>query len=276
MGANRIGTGLAALALLGGCGMAQTASGLASPGAAQSAYQTQSGVPGSSTPTARTSTPTRAPVPTITPALSIGPITPAASNTAINPIPSVLDGSGEWTSTNDGNPVFDRCSTVTWVYDASQAPENASTANVVADIYGALGIIGAQTGLTFVQGTNMQLEGKPNVIIYRWDTTLGKDVGQGSYQITTAGERKWATGVVRINNDHWWTNDDYQGFTMVAGPSGVATGRGWLFVHETMHVLGLGHFDSEGEIMNPVIPDLTSLGPGDLTGLRTLYRPWSC
>ena len=46
-----------------------------------------------------------------------------------------------------------------------------------------------------------------------------------------------------------------------------------LFAHEIGHILGLGHSPDEGNIMNAVVSNLTTLGPGDVAGINAVMRP---
>jgi hypothetical protein len=52
--------------------------------------------------------------------------------------------------------------------------------------------------------------------------------------------------------------------------------QGPVVQHELAHVLGLGHFKSQGELMEPSGGGVTDFGPGDLEGLRELGRSAGC
>lgn len=222
-------------------------------------------------------------LPTAPPATATpGPSTPGMSTPTPAPsrssAPVVSSGGdpSEWVSSNKGLPTFPRCSVATWLYLPEGQPASATTASVLTDIVEGLRRISFETGLKFQQSEDRSLIGKPNVIVYKWSSALGEPAGQGSYTITTSGGKSTVTGYVAANAEHWWTSDAYAGFSIVNGPNGRSTGRGWLFVHETMHVLGMGHVDSPYEIMSATLPDLTALGPGDRNGLVTLYAPENC
>lgn len=45
-----------------------------------------------------------------------------------------------------------------------------------------------------------------------------------------------------------------------------------LYLHELGHVLGLGHAGTQANVMYPVVSDVTSLGRGDLAGIRAFTR----
>jgi hypothetical protein len=61
-------------------------------------------------------------------------------------------------------------------------------------------------------------------------------------------------------------------------PPGFAApgAQGPVVLHELAHVLGLGHFNAKGELMEPSGGGVTELGPGDLEGLRELGRSAGC
>lgn len=45
-----------------------------------------------------------------------------------------------------------------------------------------------------------------------------------------------------------------------------------LYLHEIGHILGLGHAETPVNRMYPIVDGATSLGPGDIAGVRTLTR----
>lgn len=201
------------------------------------------------------------PTPTPNPEPQTGVPAPPATTAA---------GTSAWASLNNSRPVFPRCSTVNWSYDASLAPSTSTEEKVLGDIRGALVRLSAETGLRFVETT----DASPYTVIFSWD--YHNDPGASAFSGFTRTADK-ATGRVGLNPGNWWTADDrYSGFGLVQSGNRTTAGRGWLFVHEVMHVLGFGHVDSPDEIMNPVSSTLTRLGPSDLAGLHAVYRPEAC
>jgi len=52
--------------------------------------------------------------------------------------------------------------------------------------------------------------------------------------------------------------------------------QGPVVLHELAHVLGLGHAESDGNLMEPSGGGVTAFGPGDLAGLEHLGRDAGC
>jgi hypothetical protein len=75
----------------------------------------------------------------------------------------------------------------------------------------------------------------------------------------------YVSGVVAINV----ADPNMPGF-------GSPGAQGPVVLHELAHVLGLGHFTAQGELMEPSGGGMTGFGPGDLEGLRELGRSAGC
>jgi hypothetical protein len=52
--------------------------------------------------------------------------------------------------------------------------------------------------------------------------------------------------------------------------------QGPVVLHELAHVMGLGHYQARGELMEPSGGGMTDFGPGDLQGLRELGSSAGC
>jgi hypothetical protein len=57
---------------------------------------------------------------------------------------------------------------------------------------------------------------------------------------------------------------------------GFEGAQGPVVLHELAHVIGLGHYRAQGELMEPSGGGMTGFGPGDLQGLRELGRSSGC
>lgn len=169
-------------------------------------------------------------------------------------------------ATFSGGATYIPCSTVRWYYDKASEPVTA--VGMRAEVQGALTLLAAETGLTFVEVTDPAQAR----LTYSWaDLTSNYGSAAG------IGGRRGQSGYVRFSSTDWWPTDQWPGYGRVVQPDGSsALGRGWLVVHETMHALGMAHVDDPSQIMNPVAGDASALGAGDLDGLHTMYLNNPC
>ncbi len=165
-----------------------------------------------------------------------------------------------WAVMDDGRPTFDPCSTVTWAYDSSRQPKGAKTFK--KDIQGALKRLSAETGLNFVETKDL----------------ANADIRYHFDHINSAG-LGGPDGDVTFNISDTWVTDKHAGFapfkpyrvgnyTYTGGPDG----RGWLIIHETMHVLGFDHVSDPNAVMAPMDSGKGKFTRGDLAGLHVMYR----
>lgn len=170
---------------------------------------------------------------------------------------------------------FPPCSTLTWVYRDKGRPAGTSRTKVLADINGALTRLSKETGVRFVRSTDSSRIGSNHVISIGWED-LGRygpaGVGGGGTRISNGVST--VTGEVALNTkDSWATSDSAAGF---GSSYRWRAGRGWLLVHELMHVLGLQHTEDRDELMASYNSGQRALGKGDLAGLRYLYPKKGC
>jgi hypothetical protein len=141
------------------------------------------------------------------------------------------------------------------------------------DVIGGLARLSKITGLRFVEvPPSVEAadpsawasgdDGSARVIRYRWD-----DLG-----VHGPSGMGGTDGSVDFNNKDFWPRNVNAGFSLLRG---YLPGRGWLVIHETMHVLGLDHVNDETQVMNPIAHS-ARFGPGDLAGLRALYPKAGC
>ena len=150
------------------------------------------------------------------------------------------------------------CSRVTWSYDASRQPRTALTFG--KDVAEAFARLGKVTGLDFVR---VPLTDQDAAIRIDW-SALGVDGPSG-----LAG----TDGHVSFNTQDGWPTDLYAGFSSLHGSP---ADRGWLIVHEFMHVLGFDHVPGRSSIMTPINYGQHQLSRGDLEGLHTIYPTSGC
>jgi len=166
---------------------------------------------------------------------------------------------------SDGvSPVgFDPCQTIEIVINPSNAPEGYSDMvdTAVANTAGATGlsmnVVGESDDRTF------SLRGPDLPVIVAWADEdevpeLAGDVRGlgGSTSLSFGGQRRYVSGMVVIDTDDGRFD------------LGDRVAQG-IMDHEFAHLVGLGHVDDFGELMNPT-PSRVSYGPGDLEGLANL------
>lgn len=162
-----------------------------------------------------------------------------------------------------GKPSFSPCATVRWTYSHQRSRVGASRPSVLRDIRGALARLEQHTSLRFVEVA----DSSDADLIFRWQV-LHSAVGTGGMQVIGGRNR----GVVTINSRANGTGDQSAGFTKAGGSSGF---RGWLLVHEVMHVLGMHHVNNPSSVMAPNGRFTGRFATADIQGLRTLY-PGTC
>jgi len=159
-------------------------------------------------------------------------------------------------------PTFTPCSTVTWSYIGKGAPK--STQKMHATTRRAFRELGAETSLKFVEvATN---ESSADIRV-SWG-------GAGEIPDGVAGTGSPAGDIV-LSKKVDWLRDTYAGFAKDAA-HGIP-GNGWLVIHEALHVLGLAHTDSHGELMStPQYRGADDFGVGDKAAIQALYQPETC
>jgi len=162
----------------------------------------------------------------------------------------------------DNEPTFAPCSTVTWAYNKKGAPKSTSKMRKTARQ--AFKKLGKKTGLNFV-------ETKPGDGVADIRISWGDLRHRGSSVAGVGGP----AGDITLSTTSFWPRNSHAGMAKNTG-RGVP-GNGWLVMHEALHVLGLGHTDTHGELMSSRnYRDLAGFGKGDMGAIRSLYQPQSC
>jgi hypothetical protein len=189
-------------------------------------------------------------------------------------------------ATLGGHPIrWNPCEPIHYVVNLGAAP-----AGSLQDVQEAALRLSSATGITFVyDGLTDEVAGRyrdvyqPDRYGQRWAPVLigWVDPRTSSFNFDPGGREAagvagplfpkpglatiYVSGVVAIN---------------VADPNppgfGSAGEQGPVVLHELAHVLGLGHFKAQGELMEPSGGGMTGFGPGDLEGLRELGRSQGC
>jgi len=163
---------------------------------------------------------------------------------------------------DDRPATWEPCATITWSYNTKGQPKKANTFK--KDIKLSLARLAKITGITFVEvpfGYHEADTGMPARLQYDW-TDMGKN-GPSGIGGTDGG--------VTFNNKDYWPLNVNAGFGYLHN---YLPGRGWLVIHETMHVMGYDHVNDRTQVMNP-IGHASKFGTGDLAGLHAMY-PKNC
>lgn len=145
---------------------------------------------------------------------------------------------------------FEPCATITWAYDDAKAPKN--TRRFETDLRKALSVVEQNTGVTF-QRTN---DSTTADMVVTWGSARGHQA------------IAYSTGEVQFSSSSSRNRDSNAGM----GPSG----RGWLMVHEVLHILGLDHTKESNSIMATRLTGQNSLSVGDKALLKALYGMHPC
>lgn len=158
------------------------------------------------------------------------------------------------------SPPYQPCEVVTWAYSHKKARAGATPASIRRDIRGALQRISKVTSLRFEEATDVTTAS----VLFRWERGVTTSFWATGGQSTVGGRY---VGVVSFNNRIPGNEDTWEGFAK-------GHTRGWMLVHEAMHVLGFGHVADKRSVMYPG-GSRARLSASDIEGLRTFY-PAQC
>lgn len=179
---------------------------------------------------------------------------------------------------DDAVPVgWDPCREITYEVNTDGAPGSDDAA--LAVVRSAVDEIASVTGLRwrYVGATDRRPQwkerfvpvGRREPVLIAWADSrevaeLKGDVAGvgGAVAVAADGDRlRYVTGGVTLDTDVWGD--------LRRTVRGEAQQRA-LVLHELGHVVGLGHVDSEAELMYPDATGMTGFGQGDLNGLVQL------
>ena len=165
---------------------------------------------------------------------------------------------------DDVNPTFEPCSTVTWSYNKNSQPKSSKLMH--RTISQSMTLLSKKTGLRIVEAP----KGVAGDIRVGWGNLSAMGYGN------VAGVGGPGGDITLNTKKNVSVRDSYAGFEQREQGRQYG-GKGWLIAHEALHVLGMGHSDSNGELMSSAnYQDKDGFGKGDMAGIKELYRPGTC
>jgi len=194
--------------------------------------------------------------------------------------PSGSGSASDWTYLMDGGSRWNPCETITWSYNSSGQAYDA-----LADVTAAFTKIAKASGLTFEYAGPSPLVylGLPGVLSGGADITVGwANASQLPVLVDSVVGIGGALGTKVTGHDVTWklttgwvTLDNNDPLSPKAGFG--ASSFGQVLLHETLHVLGLGHAAQPDQLMYPVASGRnTAFGAGDLAGIAAVGAGAGC
>ena len=196
------------------------------------------------------------------------------------------EGDYSYILTTGADPVrWDPCAPIHYVLS-----RDGLTTGAIDDVNGAIDRITDVTGIEFTydgltdeEPSRGRRSYQPSRYGDRWAPVLIAWVHPDETDIPFTDEGHDAAAVASPQLPDDRSEDVYvSGWVAVdvedPNPSGfeLAGMQGPVLLHELAHVLGLGHAESDGNLMEPSGGGVTSFGPGDLAGLAHLGRDAGC
>ena len=185
----------------------------------------------------------------------------------------------------DGSPLrWNPCDPIHYVVNPGRSPEGS-----VEDVHEAVARVSAATGIAFeYEGLTDEVPTRHRdpyqpgrypggwaPVLVAWTDPDTSDISFQDGEHTAAavakpltpmtGEEVIVSGWIAVSEDD-------------PNPPGFAYpgAQGPTILHEWGHILGLGHIEANGELMEPSGGWMTDFGPGDLAGLERLGRSAGC
>lgn len=185
---------------------------------------------------------------------------------------------------SDGSPArWNPCAPIRYVINPGQAPEGS-----VQDVHEAVLRVTAETGIAFEYGgatdeipTMNRAAYQPGNYGDRWAPVLIAWVDPRTSSISFEDEGHAAAAVAKpstARSERVFVSGWIAMSLADPNPPGFAVPgmQGPVLLHEFGHILGLGHVEQRGEIMEPAGGGMTGFGPGDREGLRRLGHEAGC
>lgn len=163
-----------------------------------------------------------------------------------------------WTLRGDKRGAFTRCAPIRWTYDRAGEPSWAPS--TIEDVRAAMALISSASGLTFQEVPERLHD--PGTIYIHW----GPESEDGHPGQTMSIDEK---AVV-------WLNPENRRTMGRGGLPSTRSSRGWVLVHELMHVVGFDHVQDKRSVMYPVVSKRPGLSAGDRAGLRLMFDNGPC
>jgi hypothetical protein len=184
-----------------------------------------------------------------------------------------------------GTPLrWNPCDPIHYVVNPGQAPEGS-----LGDVHEAVARVAAATGISFVyDGLTDEAPSRgrdpyqPDRYPGRWAPVLVAWVDPDLSDISFEDSEHVAAAVARPLTPPTGEEIIVSGWIAVnledPNPPGFGSpgAQGPTIQHEWGHILGLGHTDENGQLMEPSGGFMTDFGPGDLAGLEELGRSSGC
>lgn len=185
----------------------------------------------------------------------------------------------------DGSPLrWNPCEPIHYVVNPGRSPDGS-----VGDVHEAVERVAAATGITFVYDglTDEPLTGhrrtyQPSRYPGRWAPVLVGWVDPDTSDISFKDGEHVAAAVARPMLPPSHDEVIVSGWIAMSeddpNPPGFAFpgSQGPTLLHEWGHILGLGHIEADGQLMEPSGGGMRDFGPGDLSGLERLGAEAGC
>jgi hypothetical protein len=185
----------------------------------------------------------------------------------------------------DGSPLrWNPCEPIHYVVNPGRAPDGS-----IDDVHEAVDRVSEATGITFVYDglTDERLTGRratlqPSRYGDRWAPVLVAWVDPDASDISFRDGGHVAAAVARPMTPPGGEDVIVTGWIAMSeddpNPPGfdLPGQQGPTVLHEWGHILGLGHVEADGQLMDPAGGGMVGFGPGDLAGLEELGVEAGC